>query len=669
MASAQKISSATVAEYFSKNLQQVGFSSATKAVLTTIKEAVDNALDACEEEGTLPEIWVEVEKVGVGSSKNSDSIRVTVEDNGPGLSLEDIPKVFGEYLASSKFGKGRCSRGQQGIGISACTTWAQLTSASGASVITKTSSMRQAVQCMVEVDIKANKGVLKNKESIDWTERGPDGKEPKKDGTPKKNGVKVSFVIDGRVQWGGEGGLLAYLNGTALVNPHMTMHYKLPAQGDETAEWVHVERVSDVVPEIPKATEPHPHTMKLGEFIAHSHMFGRVKTNAWLRKGFSRVSDQIIAEVAKAPGCKPLMEKSVDALNEAEFKALYTAIQNVKFMAPSTKSVLAIGEESLSKSINRLGKVDFFSVMSRKPTIADFKPVQVEVAIARREERGSEPDDPATVIRFANRVPLQFDKSGCALFQAITSVNWRTYGLAQPKGSLPQGPYVIAISVVSPFIKFKNASKETVDASDELVEEIRRALIQAGQKLSRHIRKEAKEADVEEKLRHIEQFGPILVSTLCRILKAPKKREEAATAGLAKLLGRDAKVAESELQEASKILAAATAKMDAAEAASAKELAEADDPEEAAEVSRKHAETKVQGEPEIVAKKNKKKDGKDAEPELAPVKSARKNGAKTTMAAAEKTAAKSKQASLFGSDELPPPAGKSGAKKSKGKKA
>lgn len=648
-ASTGKITSSSTAEYFAKNLQQVGFSSTTKAVLTTVKEAVDNALDACEDAEILPEVWVEVEKVGPGSSRNADAIRVTVEDNGPGLSLEDVPKVFGEYLASSKFGRGRCSRGQQGIGISACTTWAQLTSATGATVWTKSAGMRQAVQCVVEVDIKANKGQLKNRQTVEWTAPG---------GDPKKTGLKVSFVIDGRIQWGGEGGLLAYLNGTALVNPHLTLHYKLPPQGSEEAsDWVHLERVSQDIPEIPAATEPHPHTMKLGEFIAHSHLFGRVKTGAWLRKGFSRVTDPIIAEIGKAPGCKALLEKSVDALSEADFKALYAAIQEQKFMAPSTRSVLAIGEESLSKSINRLGAVDFFSVVSRKPTIADFKPVQVEVAVARREEKGAAPDDPATVIRFANRVPLQFDKSGCALFQAVQSVNWRAYGLQQPKGSLPQGPYVIAVSVVSPFIKFKNASKETVDASDELVEEIRRALIQAGQKLSRHIRKEAKAADVEEKLRHIEQFGPILVSTLCRILKAPKSREKAAADGLAKLLGRDARVAESELEEAEKILEAATAKMDAAEAAAKAKLAEAGDPEEAAQVSRRPP-APAEEPPAAVTRI------------ALPSKGAktRKNGARAAVAAAEKTAEQAKQASLFGADELPPPAGRSGSRRS-GKKA
>ena len=130
---------------------------------------------------------------------------------------------------------------------------------------------------------------------------------------------------------------------------------------------------------------------------------------------------------------RAVLEKSVDALGEADFKELFTAIQNLQLMAPSTKSVLSIGEESLSKSIRRLGAVDFFSVVTRKPTICDFKPVEVEVAVARLEDRSIDPDSPVQTLRFANRVPLQFDKSACAIAQALTSVNWRAYGLAQPK--------------------------------------------------------------------------------------------------------------------------------------------------------------------------------------------------------------------------------------------
>jgi DNA topoisomerase-6 subunit B len=158
-----KITSSSTAEYFAKNLQQVGFSSPAKAVLTTLKEAIDNSLDACEEAGILPDLSVEVSKLGPGASRNTDLVQIIVEDNGPGLDPDDLPKVFGEYLASSKFGRGRCSRGQQGIGISAATTWAQLTNASGVRVISKTKNMRKAVSAIVDVDIKGNRGILKKK--------------------------------------------------------------------------------------------------------------------------------------------------------------------------------------------------------------------------------------------------------------------------------------------------------------------------------------------------------------------------------------------------------------------------------------------------------------------------------------------------------------------------
>lgn len=526
---AKQITSSSTAEYFAKNLQQVGFSSPTKAVLTTLKEAIDNSLDACEENGILPEISVIVNKIGSGSSKSSDLVEIVVEDNGPGLDPDDLAKVFGEYLASSKFGRGQCTRGQQGIGISAATTWAQLTNASGARVTTKTAKMRKAVAATVDVDIKGNKGLLKGKETIDWD---------------KPHGLKVEFRIDGRVQLNGDGGLLTYLEGTTLVNPHLKLHYKLVDH-----DWVHIERVTDSVPDIPAPTLPHPHTMKLGEFMTHAGLFGKMEFGKFLKTGFSRVQDATLKELVKNGLPKGLLSQPTNKLTEEQFKNAFQVIQQTELQSPSTKSVLTVGEEALAKSILRLGDVDFFSVVTRKPRIADFKPVVVEVALARFLNRGGG-DDSIQLLRFANRVPLQFDKAACAITKAVETVNWRAYGLQQSKDSLPVGPYVFAISVVSPFIKFKNASKETIDSSDELVEEIRRALMQAGQKLSRHIRKENKEADLERKIAHIEQFGPILIEYLGRISGAKEARKKKAEEGLRKLLGRDAQAAERDLSDA-----------------------------------------------------------------------------------------------------------------------
>ncbi|HMN67090.1 MAG TPA: DNA topoisomerase VI subunit B, partial [Bdellovibrionales bacterium] len=242
--------------------------------------------------------------------------------------------------------------------------------------------------------------------------------------------------------------------------------------------------------------------------------------------------------------------KTLPVINETDYKKVYQAIHEVEMVAPSTRSVLTVGEEGLAKSIQRLGEVDFFSVVTRKPRICDFKPVVVEVAIARFKTATEEADAPIQLLRFANRVPLQFDKGACAITRSVESVNWRSYGINQPKDSLPLGPYVFAVSVTSPFIKFKNASKETIDGSDDLIEEIRRALMQAGQKLSRHIRAEGKAADLERKISHIEKFGPILVEGLARIVEAPKSRVTKAEEGLKKLLGRDASSAEAELEHA-----------------------------------------------------------------------------------------------------------------------
>ncbi len=530
---ASKITASSTAEYFAKNLQQVGFSSPTKAVLTTLKESVDNSLDACEECSILPEIKLSVQKMSKGSTKNADLIEIMVEDNGPGLDLEDITRVFGEYLASSKFGKGRCSRGQQGIGISAATTWAQLTYAAGVQVISKTKRMKKAIKAQVDVDIRKNKGLLKNKVTIDWD---------------KSHGIKVIFRIDGRIQLNGDGGLLTYLEGTSIVNPHLTLEYKLLDNELKT-----IERVSKEIPKVPPATLPHPHTMKLGEFIAHAHLYGGMSLQAFLKKGFSRVSDLVIKSFISNGLSKSFLQKRVSSLNEKNYKDIFRSMQNTKMSNPSTQSVLTIGEERLSKSIQRLGNVDFFSVITRKPTICDHKPVVVEVAVARFSGlRQTQEDFEAAIqlLRFANRVPLQFDKSSCAITKSVESVNWKAYGLSQSKNSLPTGPYVFAVSVTSPFIKFKNASKETIDASEELVDEIRRTLMQAGQKLSRHIRREQRAHELEKKIQYIEKFVPILIKKLTDITSASSARVKRAKKGITKILEKDTKLAQEALKEA-----------------------------------------------------------------------------------------------------------------------
>jgi DNA topoisomerase-6 subunit B len=653
------ITTSSTAEYFAKNLQQVGFSSATKAVLTTLKEAVDNALDACEDNGILPHVEIKIMKKGKGHLKGADRIFIEVKDNGPGIEEQDVPKVFGEYLASSKFGRGRCSRGQQGIGISAATTWALQTSAKGAHVRTIRKGQRKALECDIFTDIKKNTGIVKNKKKIDWD---------------RPHGTSVSFYFDGRIQLNGEGGVLAYIRGTILLNPHLTLTYQLTDSKPVT-----IERASESLPKIPMATEPHPHTMQLGEFITHAQRFGKAKVNEWLRKGFSRVGPKTIDEIRKAGKLpKAMMTASLNSLKQKDLTSLFDAVQNTDLKAPPTSTVMAVGEQNLAISIQRIGELDYFSVVSRKPMIADFKPIQVEVAVARLKQKKSKDDDQIQVLRFANRVPLQFDKAACAIVKAITSVNWRSYGLKHSKNSLPTGPYIVAVSVVSPFLKFKNASKETIDASEELVEEIRKALQKAGQRLSRHLNREKRASQHESKIAHIEKFSPILVESLGSILGVSEKRKEKAHLGLEKILGKDAKdsanklsVAEEKLQKQTQIRADEIARF-SFEDLKVKESLEAQEEKEEAvrleaeekEAKKKEAKKKEAAEKKSSKKSTKKKVGKKATKKTAKKKVAKKAAKKAT----KKKAAKKKVAKKTAKKKVAKKAAKKATKKKAAKK-
>ena len=112
---------ASVSEFFRKNLHMLGYSGAIKSFTTIIHEYITNSIDACEEGGILPQI-----KIGIKSLPNK-AYEISVEDNGIGIPMEYIPKVFGKMLAGTKFHRFVQSRGQQGIGAVGAILYGQMT--------------------------------------------------------------------------------------------------------------------------------------------------------------------------------------------------------------------------------------------------------------------------------------------------------------------------------------------------------------------------------------------------------------------------------------------------------------------------------------------------------------------------------------------------------------
>ena len=251
----------SVSEFFAKNRHLLGFDNPRKALLTTVKEAVDNALDACEEAGILPEIWVHIQRVG------QDRYKVGVQDNGPGILKKQIPLIFGKLLYGSKFHRLRMSRGQQGIGISAAGMHGLLTTGKPVKIMSKVSRRDPAHYYEIQIDTKRNLPEILNGrgEGIEIPPNHEGQKAIEKYGIEwidLEHGTRVTIELEARYQRG-RGSVDDYLEQTAIANPHVAIHYTDP--DDEQKDYV---RVTEQLPPEPKEIKPHPYGVELGRLVA-----------------------------------------------------------------------------------------------------------------------------------------------------------------------------------------------------------------------------------------------------------------------------------------------------------------------------------------------------------------------------------------------------------------
>ncbi len=253
----------SIAEFFEKNKHMLGFDSKSRSIVTAVKEAVDNALDASEEAGILPEISVEITKEG-------KYYRLVVEDNGPGIAKSSVKNVFGKLLYGSRFHSNRQTRGQQGIGISAAVLYSQKTSGKPAKIKTKTGEDNQAQYLELIIDTDTNEPDIRVDKDIDWDE--------------KNHGTRVELEMEASMR--GRKQLLEYIRDTAIVNPHATISLKEP-QND-----FHSERVTDDLPPETKEIKPHPHGVELGTLQEMLKVTDSYSISGFLQEDFTRVGQK-----------------------------------------------------------------------------------------------------------------------------------------------------------------------------------------------------------------------------------------------------------------------------------------------------------------------------------------------------------------------------------------
>jgi DNA topoisomerase-6 subunit B len=223
-----------------------------------------------------------------------------------------------------------------------------------------------------------------------------------------------------------------------------------------------------------------------------------------------------------------------------ESEALYQAIAATKLMRPPTDCLAPIGEEQILAGLRKEVAADFYAATSRSPAVYRGNPfaIEVGVAYARPGEGDQSAEEPVRLLRFANRVPLLYQAGACAITRAAMGVNWKAYGLAQPRGSLPLGPVTLLVHMASVWVPFTSESKDAIASYPEILREIAFGLQECGRQLSVFLHRRHREAEAARKRDYIETYLPHLALGLRQILDLSEKDERRVVAKLRDMLAR-----------------------------------------------------------------------------------------------------------------------------------
>lgn len=510
---AKKQKEISVSEFFERNKHILGFDSAIRALITSVKEAVDNSLDACEEAQILPELYIEIRRpegqAAAGATSKSEELTMIVEDNGPGIVKAQVGNIFARLLYGSRFHAIRQSRGQQGIGISATVMYGQITSGKPATVVTKIGPKQPTYFALVKLDTRANKPDIV-KEATYFSDTLPKAYAHFGE---KEHGTRVEVTMAVKYQRGPQS-VFEYLRSTAIVNPHARITFKEP-DGTVTV----FDRATEVLPIPTKEIKPHPEGIELGTLLKMAKNTTTKTLTTFLQEEFTRVSSEKAKEIADAAALSPNLSMAKFELEQA--KKLIESFGKVKLLAPPTDCLSPIGEVLVRKGLKKeLTDVEFIATVTRPPNVYSGRPFVVEAGLAYGGSLAK--DDSVRIIRFANRVPLMYQKGGCVSTSAVESMDWRRYELDQRGGrGVPIGPVILLVHVASVNVPFTSEAKEAMADIDVIRNEIVLALRECARKMGSHVRKKAKLSRMREKEEVIRKLIPKIAEKSASMLGKP----------------------------------------------------------------------------------------------------------------------------------------------------
>ncbi len=447
----------SIAEFFKKNRQMLGYSGMVRSLVTVVHEYVTNSLDATEEAGILPDIYVAVTQIA------DSRYKVHVMDNGPGIPRNFIGKALATILAGTKFHRYVQLRGQQGIGAAGCTLFAQITT--GKPILVKSGTGKgKAYTCHVAINTAGNKPLITGIAEVDENFRGL---------SVEGEFAEVKYEKS-------EHGIYEYLKRTALSNPHAQIKFK-----DPTGEEFVFLRSVDRMPPTPKPVKAHPLGLGVNDLLEFAHVSQSRKISSFLVDTFTRVTSNKVAELKE-------IAKSVDFDREPkqlqwhEAEELIKAIRQVKWIAPDASAIIPIGEAQVKVTLKNILNPEFMSVVERKPKV--FRggiPFIIEAAVAWGGNSGYKTESGYTgsILRYANRVPLLFDAGNCAITEAAKEIQWKRYNIDFENQAVS-----VFVNLSSVHIPYAGVGKEAISKEPEIIEEIKLAIMDAARGVQNYVR-------------------------------------------------------------------------------------------------------------------------------------------------------------------------------------
>ncbi len=504
------------AEFFYKYREIAGFSNPARALYQTIRELVENALDATDAHGILPDIKVVVRK----ADEINEYYKVIVEDNGIGIPPHIVPEAFGRVLFSSKYVL-RQTRGMFGLGAKVAILYGQITTGRPVEIITSQPGLKRIYYFKLRIDINKNQPEILEKGSYrknrDW------------------HGTIVSVTVEG--DWPkARHRIKEYVLRTAVVTPYANIVFISPEN-----EVILYKRTLEKLPRPPKEVKPHPYGIDL-EVMKRLRQSGKYTTiYDLLVKSFQSIGDVTARTILEKAGIDPTADPS--KLGDHDLLKLVNIMKQYENYRPPTSAALSpLGADVIKAGLQRIFQPEFVEAVTRRPAAFEGHPFIVEAGIAYGGKVPMSRENYPTLLRYANKIPLLYDEGSDVTTKIVKEeINWENYLVHFPS------PIVVLVHLCSTKIPFKGVGKESIADVDVIHKEIKLAILEVARKLRNYLSKKIKEEEKRKRLVNIAKYIPEITRALMTILREDGVPEDALFKKLVRIVSARTGVPEEEV--------------------------------------------------------------------------------------------------------------------------